>query len=251
MPLDELIKFGLSDKEARVYLALLELEVGTAHEIASEAGVNRSSTYVVLESLKKRGLVSESADATKKRFVVGAPEKLVRIAEKAEREHADIHRSIASILPDLNMIYSGSKQKPRVRIFEGKEGVISQVEETLSAKGKILRVYATRSHKDGFMEKHMPDYLEKRARAGISLHGIHPDDSANRTRIKDAIHTDKNIFIARDKYKFTSDIVIYDNTVSFIQFNELSGIMIESALIADAMKSAFDLAFEGAKMVQK
>lgn len=52
-----LTEFGLSDKEARIYLALLELEIATAFDTAKHAGINRSSTYVVLESLKKKGLV--------------------------------------------------------------------------------------------------------------------------------------------------------------------------------------------------
>ena len=49
-----LIEFGLSDKEARIYLSLLESDTSMVQEIAKNAGVNRSSTYVVLESLKRK-----------------------------------------------------------------------------------------------------------------------------------------------------------------------------------------------------
>ena len=69
MPTDTLIKFGLSEKEASVYIALLELEVAVVQEIASAAGINRSSTYVVLEALQKRGLVNTNAGRGIKKYV--------------------------------------------------------------------------------------------------------------------------------------------------------------------------------------
>ena len=50
----KLVNYGLSDKEARIYLALLELEAATVFEAARQSGVNRSSAYVVLESLSRR-----------------------------------------------------------------------------------------------------------------------------------------------------------------------------------------------------
>ena len=46
--------FGLSEKEAKIYLALLELEAATVFETAKQSGINRSSAYVVLEALQKK-----------------------------------------------------------------------------------------------------------------------------------------------------------------------------------------------------
>ena len=56
----QLINFGFSEKEAKIYLALLELEAATVFETAKLSGVNRSSAYVVLEALKKKGFVGIS-----------------------------------------------------------------------------------------------------------------------------------------------------------------------------------------------
>jgi len=58
MLLKDLTSLGLSDKEAKTYLTLLELEVASVAEITKASGLNRSSTYVTLEMLKKRGLVN-------------------------------------------------------------------------------------------------------------------------------------------------------------------------------------------------
>jgi len=121
MHIDELVKFGLSEKEAMVYVALLELEVATVHEIAQAAKINRSSAYVVLDSLQKWGLVSVSAGTPKKCYVAASPDKLLRLAEKAEQERTNAKQEVLAILPDLKSLYKGIKQKPRIQIFTGKK----------------------------------------------------------------------------------------------------------------------------------
>jgi len=57
----QLVNFGLSEKEAKIYLALLELEMATVFEVSKQSGINRSSAYVVFGRLKE------------KRFLLGSP----------------------------------------------------------------------------------------------------------------------------------------------------------------------------------
>ena len=54
----ELEHLGLSDKEARVYLAALEMGPSPVQDISHKAHVNRATTYVMIESLAARGLMS-------------------------------------------------------------------------------------------------------------------------------------------------------------------------------------------------
>jgi len=55
MLIQELQKLGLSDKESKVYLASLELGPAPIAAIAKQASVNRPTTYVIIESLIKKG----------------------------------------------------------------------------------------------------------------------------------------------------------------------------------------------------
>ena len=48
---------GLSEKEAEIYLALLELGTGTVVEVAKKSGVKRPTAYLVLDELKKMGYI--------------------------------------------------------------------------------------------------------------------------------------------------------------------------------------------------
>ncbi len=54
---DHLMRLGLSEYEARAYIAAVALGEGTVKEISVESGVPRSRAYDVLESLAERGFV--------------------------------------------------------------------------------------------------------------------------------------------------------------------------------------------------
>lgn len=47
-------EIGLSDKEAAVYLALLQVENSAITDLAKKTKINRTTVYPVLQSLEKR-----------------------------------------------------------------------------------------------------------------------------------------------------------------------------------------------------
>jgi len=251
MFIEKLVNFGLSEKEAKVYLALLELEVATAHEVADKAELNRSSTYVVLESLQARGLASISGGEKVKRYIVAPPNRLIQLATDTSRKHVEIEHDIEAILPDLKSLYKGTKEKPKIRIFEGKKAIIELVNETLSIKDKLMRVYTSGNDMHIFFREYMPEYMKKRTEAEIVMHGIHPDNEINKNLASYMPKTDKSVFIPEEKYKFSSDFSVYDSTVTYVSHRGEYAISINDTEIADAVKSAFDLAFEGAEILLK
>ena len=89
MRTNDLMDIGLSEKEAAVYLALLELGSDTVQHIAKKSAVNRATTYVILDSLKKKGVVSTVEKGTKTHFQAESPEslrKLIRLQEAEIKE---------------------------------------------------------------------------------------------------------------------------------------------------------------------
>ena len=57
---DHLVRLGMSEYEARAYVATVSLGEGTVKEISTESGVPRSRAYDVMENLAKRGFVQVS-----------------------------------------------------------------------------------------------------------------------------------------------------------------------------------------------
>jgi len=91
MTLDkELIKevesIGLSEKEARVYLAVLEMGQASVQDIGKKADVNRATTYVILDSLMKKGMIATFGEGKKSVFIAEAPHGLNNIIREQEEE---------------------------------------------------------------------------------------------------------------------------------------------------------------------
>lgn len=249
----QLIEFGLSEKEAKVYLALLELEVAAVSEVSKTANINRSSAYVVLESLKKKGLVGISEDKKVQRYVAVSPDLLLNEAENRARKTEEIKNKISDIVPELKALHKDTKQKPKVKVFEGKQGLINAFEDTLDNKEKIMRVC---SSVENIFKKVLPDYfpnyMQRRIKLGIKMYSIHPDDEIAQKIIKMIPKFDEPVLIPKEKYQFSADIAIYANKISYMSLEKGGlSIIIESKEIADVMKNVFDLAFKEAKRLSK
>ena len=84
--LKSLKQLGLQEKEIKVYLVILKLGSLPAQMIASETDIKRTTVYLVLEKLKKIGLVGEIIEKNKKLFFAEKPEKLLKIARQKKKE---------------------------------------------------------------------------------------------------------------------------------------------------------------------
>src|SRR5271169_2125521 len=119
--LKELQDMGLLEKEARVYLAALELGRTTAEKLALHAKVNRSTTYVQLESLMKKGLMSTYEEGKKTYFAPESPELLKRFLVKQKEEIGSKEKDLTNFLPELLRQFQSAGERPVVRFFPGKE----------------------------------------------------------------------------------------------------------------------------------
>ncbi|MBI3337114.1 MAG: hypothetical protein HY005_00620 [Candidatus Staskawiczbacteria bacterium] len=247
----QLTEFGLSEKEAKVYLALLELEVATVNETAKSANINRSSTYVVIESLKKKGLVSTSEDKKIQRYIAVSPEMLLREAEDKAKKTEDIKNKISNIIPELKALHKDTKHKPRVVVYEGKQGLINAFENTLNNKEKMMRVSSSPGNLEKIISDYLIQYVNKRINLGIKMHGIHPNDKIHRGYIINSPRNfDTYILVPKKKYQFPTDLAIWDDKIGFMSDqNGGISITIQNDIIAEAMKNIFDLAWERAKFI--
>jgi len=106
--LKTLVEFGLSEKEATIYLALVETPLQLASTISERTHLNRSTVYVVLQSLSKLGLcnVSVTADPDNlsevRHFSAIAPGELLNMAKERAIKAELIREKIEAMIPDLH-----------------------------------------------------------------------------------------------------------------------------------------------------
>lgn len=81
--IDSLAHLGLSDKEAKVYMGLLQIGEMSAVKLGRDLGLHRQFVYNALTSLKERGLVVQIGTERAK-WRAQSPRKLVSHAEEQQ-----------------------------------------------------------------------------------------------------------------------------------------------------------------------
>jgi HTH-type transcriptional regulator, sugar sensing transcriptional regulator len=249
----QLVNFGLSEKEAKIYLALLELEMATVFEVSKQSGINRSSAYVVLEGLKKKGFVGISDDKKIRNYIAASPETLLHSARAAAKKQEETKIGIESILPDLKALHKGTKHRPIVKVFEGEDGAKEVYLSLFSTNAKEIRTYANPIN----IFKRIPDFSHsfdiERGKRGIKMFAINPGTEeiiAFYKHIQPSLPAEV-VLIPEDKFKFSSDMGIYGDKITFVSPKYNFGIVIENKEIAEMLKNNFDLAWEEAKRLDK
>ncbi len=245
----DLQKIGLSDKEAKVYVAALEVGADTAQNISARANVNRATTYVAIKALTGLGFLSTFEKGKKQYFSALNPERLASLYDRGHAELEEKRLQIDRLIPELKQIHSASGEGSRVKYFEGKEALMAMVKEFYKEMkgGVILSISPIDLVREVFSKEDLDKLQAWRASKDIKVRGLY-------TYEKGALPEKNDLSakrIDRDKFPLKSDISIYGNSVRIVTFGEKpSGIAIEDKNFADTLRSIFELAWEGAQSLR-
>ena len=232
-----LTNIGLTDKEARVYLSLIETGHSVVSSIANKAKINRVTTYDILEKLKAKGLVSNFTKQGIKYFSATDPEVVASSFEQRAK-------SLSASVPSLKRL-RGETSHPRIQYFEGLEGIKAIYEDTLTSKTEILN-FSNSEEIRKIWPTYDKDYVSKRAKRRIFLKGIiTADEAGKKVKAEDSIYHREMRLIPKDRYNFTNEINIYNDKVAIISFtDEIIGMIIESKEIANTQRAIFQISWD-------
>jgi sugar-specific transcriptional regulator TrmB len=239
-------KLGLSGKESTVYLALLELGPALVTLVANRAGINRTTCYDILENLINLGLVSKVGGTSKKTYTAQPPESLVAYLEKQSEDFINKARDAKKILPELKMLYNEKGKRPTIRYYDGKQGIKTVYEDTLTSH-ETIRAYASVKNMHSALPDFFPNYYKRRKDKKIAIRAILPATAdAKERKSFDKVESRESKLVPVDKFNFSPEINVYDNKVAIMSLAEEFGVIIESKEIAEAQKRIFELAWEAA-----
>lgn len=242
----DLEKLGLTDEEARVYVACLEINGGPISVVAKKAGVHRVSCYHTIEKLLHKQLLSQYVKNGVKYVSPEPPEQLLALTE----EKMQVAKML---LPELKLLASALSFKPTMRSFEGEDGIRHVFQDSLAAKGEILG-YTNLKQFIGFSPQFFEDYTQQKIRKNIKTRFLSPN-TVESVHIMDPFLPKKFnhnlleiLLVNKDQFPFENEILIYGNSVGIVSLKkeELLGVVIESPTFARTMKAVFDLAWLGA-----
>lgn len=250
--LEELKKIGLSENEAKIYLALLELGSSTVQKIGEKAGTKRPTAYVQLESLMNQGLVTTFEKGKKTLFRAEDPEYLKKVIEKNKKRITEEEHALDAVLPGLEKLFLAAGERPRVRFFEGIEGLRTMQKECLRVdKNSRLEVIYSRDDLLKLLPANLEDYTKKRVARNIRSRMIYTSSKGSELKATDKEMLRESRYIPKEKFPLSCDITLYGDTVALAALREKPiGILIESKEIANSLKTVFALAWEAAEKYQ-
>jgi sugar-specific transcriptional regulator TrmB len=231
---------GLDDKEAQLYLAGLQIGSAPASDYAKTTGLNRITAYNSLEAMVHRSLFTFVKKMRGKWYAPVAPEYLSLEVQKNAQ-------ALDRALPELRSLQGSHFRSPRVRFFEGWEGIRKVYEDTLTAKSELLN-FANSTVVRKYWPEYDNDYVAQRVKRGIHLRGIAPDDSTGkRVHGQDKQYLREIRLVSAKEFDFKNEIKIYDHKVAILSFGidhmELFGVIIESKEVAETQRQIFEMAW--------
>lgn len=247
---------GLSNKEARIYVASLMVGPSGVQAIADYSGIKRVTTYVILESLVSLGLVSQSVKGKKTLFIAEDPTNLRRLLDKREQEVKDQKQSFETILPQLTGLKALPKESTTVKFYdtpEGIRGLFTTFYDTY--EGKIDVVYGI-SNLDQ-LHAFFPEIKEQnknpqRTRKDIKSKFIYTSSRGPIYRESDAAMGRDSRYISSEKFPFKGDFNVIGDHVIMISFTATNplAITIKNQELASSMMAIFNLLWEQASIFE-
>ncbi len=235
--ISNLVGFGYTATEARIYLTALECGTAPASQIAEHLNLNRVTTYGTCQKLVKKGLLYNSKIKDTKHFTAIEPELFF----EEQRQKINI---LASSIPFLKELSTQHTIRPKVQLFEGIDELKKAYKKTLSAKTEILNYANSRNIRDHW-PNYDKEYVRQRAKRKIFLRGIAPDDHAGRMVQK----SDKDFYretrlFPKDLFRVENEINIFDDKILIASFEPRSFvILIQSSTVAETQRQIFNLAW--------
>ncbi len=243
---NELFSIGLSNKEARIYLACLELGPTNIQNIANKTNIKRSTVYETLENLKEKSLMHVTTKGKRKQYLASEPENLLQTIKEKER-------ALKEILPQLKSINNIGFAKPKITFYEGKEGLRDIYMEALkSSTNNADWISPMKSVLETVGIEWMEHYVELKVKKNYWIRSIHVSDLLiDSYKYQDPATFEKTLRDVRFSPKnmqIPNAIGIYDNKVAVLSSRkEGFGFIIESEDYAQSMRELYSLLWDKSK----
>jgi HTH-type transcriptional regulator, sugar sensing transcriptional regulator len=240
--IQSLKNIGLNEKEAQIYIALLQLGKATPYQVSKHSQIKKPTTYVILEGLIDKGIVEQIPRTKTLQYMATSPEDIFAMAQ-SKLETAQ------ESLPELKALAKRRKRKVTAKYYEGLKGLEEMYNQQIKiAKGKeLLAFYAQGKNTPPELwqlwDQLSDDYLRhKIKRKAITTHDKtiidfikkHPNvQKLTKTKLLDP-----------EKYSSNISIEIYKNFTQITSHRYMQGIVIDNPDVAAAMKQIFKLVWE-------
>lgn len=169
-------KAGLTESQAKGYLALIEHGSLTPAELAEKTGETRTNGYMICEKLETLGLASKK-DGSKSMYAPESPSKLKQLLIAKQKELKATDSELSGILPALLSTYRLTTDKPGVLHLEGIDS-LRQVYDDIIKTGDTLRIFpSAQDRSDPEVAATIDAQIKRQRQAGIKTEVLLREES--------------------------------------------------------------------------
>lgn len=237
MPLlDTLKQLDLGEKEAAVYLALLQAGSASVAALSKRAGTKRPTTYLILEELRQKSLASAAPGRKRMMYTAESPQRLL---DEANKKQALIRNSI----PELLAIFNSKKEKPKIRYYQGADALVS-LYATIFKHAEIEIFGSIAAIAPEVLRRIWP-HLQLFETEKKSVRDLVPPDQDSIAFAKKHSSVYHEIKIAPAGAQFPTDNILYDNSLAIFSYKDIpSVVVIESSDVAGTYRTMFNLVWD-------
>jgi HTH-type transcriptional regulator, sugar sensing transcriptional regulator len=221
-----LMRIGLSEDEAQVYLTCLSLGISSISDIAKKAGVKRPTVYNIMDELLRRGVVSKTPKGKRMFYTVVSPGVLLQELQKREAE-------FERLLPRLEAMRERASGKPRVQFFEGKEGIRRVYRDLFTTHRTLIGIASLADVHTCFSRSENAAFFNLLRREGGQMRDLVDDSPEGRRYAKEEYRQGLGPvkFLPKD-FTIETDMLISGTRALFVSYSTLIAALVDDERIA-------------------
>lgn len=235
MHTQDLIRLGFSEKEATVYMALVQFGASPASTLARRTTIKRTSMYDVLNSLLEKNLIRTFTQGTHTYFVIDDINKLTL----HEKQRLSLAESLVKNLKETHNLNPGIQ----VHHYKGIEGYRGMYEHILEICPKEVFGWINLDH---FLTAIDPErekqWTKERTKKNIHARLLMQDSPLAQAFVKDDPKYHRETRLISSQFPFKTSCILYEDTINFFDtIDEVSGIRIHNRELFNMEHQAFEM----------
>lgn len=232
---------GLTNRDKRVYEALLEKPHSSIRLVSEHTGINRGSVYESLKDLLAAGLVTYIEAGERRKYIAQDPEVLHELINERrrvlQRQHAGVDAYIEEFASRLGVQADTTRF---AAFYEGDEGLAAILRDVLSTcrRRKVAVYHAISSPRvKEYLYHNFPHFTRERIKQGLTVKVIGYGQSEASER-----ELYERRALRSDTYDTSCYTIIYDTKVAYMSIDALNiakGVVIENKEVADIQRLLF------------
>ncbi|MCX6714265.1 MAG: hypothetical protein NTX72_00430 [Candidatus Uhrbacteria bacterium] len=228
---------GLTEDEARTYLALLKFGGANAIALSKEVGLKRTTIYPILKSLHEKGFASTYFHKSKRLYRAEKPDKVAGQFEKRLE-------SFNAIIPELKSVEKQTVSSVGLRFIETKQelerfytGILAEY------KGKSYDAIGSATAWEGINPEFFQKFRFDRADAKIKTRILLSADSVKASPDDEKLLREVRVLPKNHIFKSTMDI--FDDKILIVSPDQTAlAVVIEVPSMVDIFKEMFEMLWD-------